>query len=80
LRVGASAVILAAKEGGRAEYNGVAEVLKNHNTDIKIFNKPTTRPYRRMAVVLCNDNLTTDVNSVKEKAIRFSKQIEIVHS
>ncbi|MES2679306.1 MAG: formate-dependent phosphoribosylglycinamide formyltransferase [Bacteroidota bacterium] len=79
LKVGASAVILAAKEGGRAEYKGVADVLKNDNTDIKIFNKPTTRPYRRMAVVLCNGNLATDVNSVKENAIRFSKQIEVVH-
>ena len=80
VKCGASAVVLAAREGGRPGFNGVAEVLKNKNTDVKIFNKPATRPYRRMAVVLCNDAATADVNSVKEKAIMLAKQIEIAYT
>jgi phosphoribosylglycinamide formyltransferase 2 len=79
LRCGASAVILASKEGKMPSYKGIEEVLKNENTDVKVFGKPSTRPYRRMAVVVCNDIPSADVNSVKEKAIKLSKQIEVVH-
>jgi phosphoribosylglycinamide formyltransferase 2 len=79
IKCGASAVVLASKEGLAPNYKGVAEVLENINTDVKIFSKPSTRPYRRMAVVLCNDALDANVNSVKEKAIRLAKQIEIIH-
>ncbi len=79
IKQGASAVILADKEGARPEFKGIAEVLTNKNTDVRVFNKPTTRPYRRMAVVLCNDNVGTDVAKTKEKAIQLSKQIEVIH-
>lgn len=79
IKQGASAVILASKESARPDYKGIEEVLKNTNTDVKIFNKPTTRPYRRMAVVLCNDALDADVVKTKEKAIALSKQIEIIY-
>lgn len=80
LRNGASAVVLASKEGSKPEYKGVEEVLKNKNTEVRIFNKPTTRPYRRMAVVLCNNEKNADVNQVKEKAIELSKKIEVIHT
>jgi phosphoribosylglycinamide formyltransferase 2 len=80
IKCGASAVVLADKQGGRPEFKGVQEILKNKNTDIRIFNKPTTRQYRRMAVVLCNDELNADVIQTKEKAIQLSKKIEVVHT
>jgi phosphoribosylglycinamide formyltransferase 2 len=80
IRCGASAVVLAAKEGGRPEFKGLEKVLQNTRTDVKIFNKPATRPYRRMAVVVCNDSPGADVNAVKQKAIRLSKEIELVHT
>lgn len=79
LRSGASAVVLASKEGGRPDFKGVEDVLKNEKTDVKVFNKPTTRPYRRMAVVVCNDATSANVNDVKEKAIKLAKQIEVIH-
>ena len=80
IRHGASAVVLAHKEGGRPDYKGLDEVLKNERTDVKIFNKPTTRPYRRMAVVVCNDVIGSDVTKLKLKAIELSKKIEVVHT
>lgn len=80
LRCGASAVVLASIEGTKPAYKNIAEVMLNENTDVKIFNKPTTRPYRRMAVVVCNDIISADVNVVKEKAIQLSKLIEITYS
>ena len=80
VKCGASAVVLASKEGARPDFKGIEEVLKNSHTDIKLFNKPTTRPYRRMAVVLCNDSPQGDVNAVKDKAVRLAKQIEVIHT
>lgn len=77
IKCGASAVVLAQKEGNRPDFLGVEVILNEPNTDVKIFNKPTTRPYRRMAVVLCNDKTGVDVNTVKEKAILLSKKIEL---
>ena len=49
---GASAVVLANKEGVAPSYTGVAEAMREPGTDIRIFGKPTTRPFRRMAVAL----------------------------
>lgn len=79
IKQGASAVVLAAKEGGRPDFTGIAEVLENKNTDIKVFNKPSTRPYRRMAVVLCNDPVNGNVEATKEKAKRLAAQIGVIH-
>ena len=79
IKNGASAVVLASQEGCRPDFTGIAEVLGNANTDVKVFNKPTTRPFRRMAVVLCNDALGADVLKTKEKAIALAKQITVIH-
>ncbi|HKC67844.1 MAG TPA: formate-dependent phosphoribosylglycinamide formyltransferase [Bacteroidia bacterium] len=79
-RVGASAVVLATQEGKNPSYTGVEKVLQNHFTDIRIFNKPTTRPYRRMAVVLTYDKASADVHKVKEKAIKLAKEINILYA
>jgi phosphoribosylglycinamide formyltransferase 2 len=49
---GASAVVLADREGKNPTYAGVLEALLEPGVDVRIFGKPTTRPYRRMAVAL----------------------------
>lgn len=49
---GASAVVLATQDGTNPRYEGVAEAMSEPDTDVRIFGKPTTRPYRRMAVAL----------------------------
>ena len=79
IKKGASAVILAEKQGNAPDFKGVEAILENSNTDIKIFNKPFTRPYRRMAVVLCNGNTSENVTDIKNKAISLAKKIEIIH-
>ena len=76
-RVGASAVILATSEGKNPSYTGVENVLANTLTDVRVFNKPTTRPYRRMAVVLTYDKPGSDVNAIKQKAIDLAKTITV---
>ena len=49
---GASAVVLATQDGAAPRYTGVEAALSEPGVDVRIFGKPTTRPYRRMAVVL----------------------------
>src|SRR5207237_1350261 len=56
-RVGASAVILADKDGTNPQYIGLEKAMAHLQSDIRIFGKPVTRPYRRMAVALAYDAL-----------------------
>jgi phosphoribosylglycinamide formyltransferase 2 len=78
LKVGASAVILAEKDGKNPSYTGVEEAIMDLHTDIRIFGKPTTRPYRRMAVALAYDKVGSDVDKVKQKAIGNAGKVKVV--
>ncbi len=49
---GASAVVLAEGAGSNPTFTGVEAALSEPGVDVRIFGKPTTRPYRRMAVAL----------------------------
>ena len=77
-RVGASAVILADKEGVNPTYTGLEKAMNHPQSDIRIFGKPITRPYRRMAVALAYDKVGSDVNIVKERAIEIAKEIDVL--
>jgi len=77
-RVGASAVILADKEGVNPTYTGLEKAMNHPQSDIRIFGKPITRPYRRMAVALTYDKVGSDVNIVKQRAIEIAKEIGIL--
>lgn len=76
-RAGVSAVILAKKEGQNPTYKGVDKVLKEKNTDIKIFGKPTTRPYRRMAVVVKWAEKNTDIKILIAEAQKTISFVEV---
>jgi len=76
-RTGASAVILAKESGKKPVYTGIEEVLKEKQSDIRIFNKPTTRPYRRMAVALAYDVPGANVDKVKDRAINLAKKVGV---
>lgn len=76
-RAGASAVVLAQEEGNNPQYSGIESVLSEPQSDVRIFNKPTTRKFRRMAVALAYDAPGADVDKVKEKAIELAKKIKV---
>lgn len=78
LRSGASAVLLASENSTRPDFSGIQEALQNENTDVKVFNKPSSRPYRRMAVVVCNADAGQDAQIVKEKAIKIASSIKVL--
>lgn len=65
---GASAVILASENSNTPAFIGIEKVASLPNTDFRLFGKPTSRPYRRMGVVLTNDSLETPIESIVEKA------------
>jgi phosphoribosylglycinamide formyltransferase 2 len=76
IRNGASAVVLADKESSEFPIiSGVKEAAKYKNTDFKIFGKPTTRKYRRMAVALAYGNDETPI--LIEKAKKVASKIKI---
>lgn len=78
LKSGVSAVILATEASDRfPEFSGVEAVLEKVRTDIRLFGKPVTRPYRRMGVVLTYDNLDTDMNTLRDKARTLAAGIQV---
>ncbi|AWA28885.1 phosphoribosylglycinamide formyltransferase 2 [Flavobacterium magnum] len=76
-KVGASAVILASDNSDHPTFTGIENVAGLSKTDFRIFGKPTSRPYRRMGVVLTHDTLETDVEAVVEKAKSAAKLITV---
>jgi phosphoribosylglycinamide formyltransferase 2 len=76
LRNGASAVVLADKESNDLPiFSGLNEAAEIPNSDFKIFGKPTTRPYRRMAVALTYG--TENVIELVEKAKVVAAKIKV---
>ena len=76
-RAGASAVVLANKTAEQFVITGVAKALEQTNTDVRVFGKPTTRPYRRMAVALVYDNMDAGINELRKKAKQAADLISI---
>ena len=77
-RAGASAVILADREGNAPRFRGLEEALANPDTDIRIFGKPSTRPYRRMGVALASAEPAGDVEAVKKKATACAAKVNVI--
>lgn len=66
-RPAASAVILADRDSGTVSYAGLAEAMAG-GADIRIFGKPTARPYRRMGVALAAAGNTDDARRIAAEA------------
>ncbi|MEY3586446.1 MAG: hypothetical protein RLZZ243_1510 [Bacteroidota bacterium] len=73
---GASAVVLATESSDKTpEFIGVESALMEQNTEVRIFGKPTTRPYRRMAVTLAFGE--ESVQELVEKAKKNAAKIQV---
>ncbi len=77
LQAGVSAVILGREHGEYPVYEGVEEALQQPYTDIKIFGKQVTRPYRRMAVALAYDKIDCDMEALIEKTKALAKMVKV---
>ena len=76
-KAAASAVILASETSTEFEINGIDKALLQDRSDVKLFGKPSTRPYRRMGVALTYDTIETPIESLVEKATAIAKEITI---
>ena len=74
---GVSAVVLAEKEGVPV-YSGMELAAAQPQSDFKIFGKPTTRPYRRMAVALAYDSTGKEsMDAMRERAANIAVMIKV---
>jgi phosphoribosylglycinamide formyltransferase 2 len=67
-RFGASAVILADKHSDNPIFEGIETIAKEPQSDFRLFGKPSSRPYRRMGVVLTYDKVGTDIKKITQRA------------
>lgn len=78
-RNGASAVILSKIQSQNPpQYSGIEKVLEEKNSDLRIFGKPNTRAYRRMAVALVYDIPGSDIEALRNKAKSIAENIEVI--
>ena len=74
---GVSAVVLAS-ENGVPKYGGLEKACGYEQSDIKIFGKPTTRPFRRMAVALTYDRTGKEsMDELRERAAKIASEITV---
>jgi phosphoribosylglycinamide formyltransferase 2 len=76
-RAGASAVILASGDSNYPTFSGIENVAFQPKTDFRLFGKPTSRPYRRMGVVLNYDKLDTPVEEIVERAKKIATLVTV---
>jgi phosphoribosylglycinamide formyltransferase 2 len=76
-RYGASAVVLATGSADNANFSGLETASTFKKSDFKIFGKPTTRPYRRMAVALAYDEIGADIKIITNRAIEIASKIKV---
>ena len=76
-RNGASAVILALENSEKPTFSGIELVAGKSKTDLRLFGKPTSRPYRRMGVVLSYDSTETPIEEIVEKAKATAQLIKV---
>jgi phosphoribosylglycinamide formyltransferase 2 len=72
----ASHVVLADRDSDKVEYFGVEDAMKIPGVDVRIFGKPSSRPYRRMAVCLAKG---VDLEDARSKARKASELVQIVY-
>jgi phosphoribosylglycinamide formyltransferase 2 len=76
-RPAASAVILAERESDSFAFEGLSEALALGDTDVRIFGKPVTRPYRRMGGALAR---AADAPAAVDLAVKAAAAVRIVYS
>ncbi len=72
----ASHVVLADRHSTAVSYDGLADALAIPTVDVRIFRKPTTRPYRRMAVSLARG---ATIQEAKARATRASELVNVAY-
>ena len=76
-KAGASAVILASENSNHPTFSGIEKVTPLAKTDFRLFGKPTSRPYRRMGVILTHDTLETPMEEIVGRAKKTATLVTV---
>jgi len=76
-RQGASAVILAPEASDHPTFEGLESITKEDKADVRIFGKPTARPFRRMGVVLVHSPLDQEIEPLIEQAKALASRVKV---
>ena len=77
-RAGVSAVILATDQSNEPpRFEGVEEAMQDPRHDVRLFGKPSTRPYRRMGVVIAYDALDGDMDHLRRRAAEAAAKVKV---
>lgn len=76
-RIGASAVILASDYSENPSFQGIETVANAKKSDFRLFGKPSSRPYRRMGVVVTYDELQGDIKEVTKRAKDLASKVTV---
>lgn len=76
-RIGASAVILASKDSNNPQFSGIETIAAAAKSDFRLFGKPSSRPYRRMGVVVTYDSLDGDITAVTNRAKQLAGKVVV---
>ncbi len=71
----ASSVILADSALTNLSYSGIAAALAEPQTDLRLFGKPDSRPYRRMGVALARGS---SIEEARQKANHAASQVKVL--
>ena len=77
-RNGASAVLLASNDSEKPYFENLDVLALSPKTDFRLFGKPTSRPYRRMGVVVCYDTIDSDVTAITQKAKELAQKVKVL--
>lgn len=72
---GASAVVLSPTDSDMPLNYNLIDVYKEDRSSIRIFGKPAGHTGRRMGVVLCYDDLGSDMTNLRNKTKRLAKTV-----
>ena len=76
---GASAVVLATDSGtAMPQFSGIEKALEDPCIDVRVFAKPTTRPYRRMAVAVALLPEGTSTGDARNRATAAANAISVI--
>ena len=78
LKIGASAVILSEIETDKPDYAGMEDVCATPNTYLRIFGKPVAHVGRRMGVVVCYDEIGSDLNALRDKCKAAAAKVKVI--
>ncbi len=77
-RKGASAVILASDFSNDPNFSGIKKLAAAPKSDFRLFGKPSSRPYRRMGVVVTYGNLDEDISEITERAKDLADKVKVL--